>query len=964
MDTPLINSYNPVNATSIKTDARPEDKKKKDGNKAAAEKPATKLGMNIGVTILEPKPSKTKLTAELESLFTYTGRWMLRNVDPSLMIPEDEMGIFDLPRQLVMFSRAVNLKPKESPKEIFSKVLDKTEHTAGAKIDYVMGYMQLYDGWDYVPFPKMFCDASYNNGSVPVITIEPYFKRHYVNYKNGKLVVQDFLEEYNEQIADHKSKLYKNMKKIADKTAEYGKEIDYRIFHEGNMDFAYPWTMYLNGEVDAPAKYKHAWDNTYKIFEDAWTDKQGNKAERNSRFIWCPHAFPNTEENGLLISDWNSFKSFLPDKGVDEIGFDIYQEKQDYSFNMMFEEAGKFIDVIRKKYPKMPVSICEASTKPEDYRTDFIKQGFEAAEKYAFKFIGWFNENKEKDWRLEATITSDIGAQAAAAMFGRPVETGVNKALQFFRKTVLKCTSSEPVEVTINKDANNLLPSDTYYKELFGLDTDEKSYGKAISQWVRVYSRAILKNNLESAELLKGLPVPALSDKPETRLAEAKTLSKMWFALPKKYVYCEASKSVAPADASASSGNVKLSVKRLEDGSYAVYKNDMKEPKQIIFAACQLNKEQFSGNEIALVRGLLKKEKQGAIEYKVTKIKEDINNGDEYAVYKTGMQQPLIVKKFSDINLNKNDLAIFKELWQEAVYYRGKINEKGEPQITDIQMALELLDKTINDKKFYGTKEQIMSLIAKQEYLLKYDTIYLNEAEKIKKGTDTESKSFEASREAEKTCFEILDILKSGEYIKYGYNNPQLSRKWVLGLEAQVYVSLGDIYSSEGIKEYGKAAQYYHMAINAVNDKEKYRYPWELKEKYLNNAAEIGLARALGLIASQSATKKNIRVLDENVYKLAQKTQLDKKIDSSLVIKAKFNLAELMACYTQFISDKKPIGRNELTRMEGLKRLGVAYTIFQELTGSELNYRAQTKMLGNDKHGGIKKQYVGLRKME
>ena len=991
---PIISDTSP--AQYAKKDVRPDNTRKNAGDKTAASRPKTKLGMNIGVTILEPKPSKTKPPTGPFSFITYGGRWLLRNVDPSLMIPEDETGLLDIPRQLIMFARAVNLKPKESRKEIFNKVLDKTEHTVGAKIDYVVGYMKLYDGWDYATFPKMFCDACYENGSVPAITIEPYFKRHYVDYQNGKLVVRDFLEEYNIQITDHKSELYKNIKKIADKTAEYGKEIDIRIFHEGNLDFAYPWTMYMNGEAKAPPKYKLAWDNTYKIFKDAWTDKHGNQAKRNSSFMLCLHAFPNTEENGLLVSEWNSFESILPDKGVDEIGFDIYQEKNGYSFNMMFEEAGKFIDEIRKKHPNMPVSICEASTKPEDYRTDFVIQLFASAAKYAFKFIGWFNENKKEedlDARIDAEIisrkseqniekakeASDVNVMRRA--YGLPpikteapekseetpketaVKAAVNEALKAFREMVIKYTSSAVInDKIINPGAKNETPVDNYYKDLFGLETPENSYGGAISQWIRDYSRAMLKKDLEGAEILK--KIGALSDKPETRLAMAKTLSKMWFALPKKYVYCEASKTVAPA-ISGSMGGVKFKVERLEDGSYAVYKGDTEKPSQTVFAACQLDKRQFSRNETALVRELLKKEEQGAVEYKVTKIKEDVKNGDVYAVYKSGMRQPLVVKKYSEINLPAKDMAIFKELWQEAVCYSGKINEKGEAEITDMQMALELLDKTINDKKFYGTKEYIMSLVAKQEYLLKYDTIYLNEAQKIKKGTGTELKSFEALKEAEKICFEILDILESGEYVRYGYNNPQLSREWVLGLQAEVYVSLGDIYASEGVKKYQEAKKYYDMALNAVNDKEKYRYPWQMKEKFLNNAAEIGLARAMGHIASKNAAKKGMMsLLDKNVYKLAQKTQLDKKIDPILITKATFYLAELFACYTQFISDKKHIGENELTRQEGLDRLREAYTIFQELLGSELSYRAQIQMMGNDKHGGIKKQDVSLRKME
>jgi hypothetical protein len=887
--------------------------------------PATKFGMNIGITILEPKATKTKLTRELSSVFTYPLRWGFRNVDRSLIIPEDEMGVTDLPRQFVMFERAVKLRPKENNEQIFSDVLNKTEHTVGVNIDYIMGYMQLYDGWDYVPFPKTFCDACYKNGSVPVITLEPYFKRHYVELKNGKLVVQDFLEEYNEQISDHKSKLYEGLKKIADETAEwaYGREVDFRIFHEANLDFGYPWTMYMNGEANAPEKYKLAWENTYKIFAESWETKYGKEAKKDFKFIWCPIAYPNTDENPVLGFTWNNFGNFFPDKGVDEIGFDIYQEKREKSFNTMFNDAGTFINNIRKQYPNMPVSICEASTKPEDYRTEFITQLFGAATKYGFKYVSWFNEDKEFNWSIGATITTwtsektiDKAREASnvdimAAIYGIATaptnapkkeikETSsvedINESLKTLREMALKYTSSEIVGITVNENASNNTPPDTYYQKLFGLESPATSYGSAITQWVRIYSRNLLKMDLGSAAGLN--KISALKDDPATRLALAKEYAKMWYALPKKYVYCEARKTV------------------------------------------------------------------GTTEYKVTKIKQN-NNGDDYAVYKSGMQEPIVVKKLSEIKNNaisEKDMAVFKELWEEAKYYKGETNAKGEVQITDLQMAFKLLDKTINDKKLYGTKEYIMSLIAKQEYLLKYDAIYSDEAEKIQKGAVSESMTFDAAKEAEKICLEILDIFNSKVYLKYGYNNPQLSQEWVLGLRAQIDVSLGDIYASESIKKYDKAETYYKQALDDVKEKEKYRYPSEIKEKFLNNSAEIGLARVQGLIA---ASKGDLKTLDACVYTLAQKVQLfdlpfsskGKELDPGLVIKAKFDLAELLAGYTQFIG-------KGLSKEEGLKRLRVSYTIFQELLSSELSYRAGVKMDGTDKHGGIKKVDGTYRKME
>jgi len=437
-------------------------------------------------------------------------------------------------------SRVLQFYAVDRPRstDLFGKTLDSFTRTAGASPSVIMGYMQWHDGWDYQPFPKLFGDLCYEKGATPMITWQPSFKRKYAG-SAGSIY---FLDEFNAEISNKKSELYRYVVEFAKDaknwTEKHGDQRIYiRPFHEMNLDFAYDWTGYMNGEQAGPEKLKTAWKSLRDIFREVKAD--------NVKFIWCPEAHPDAESNPKVGEKWNSFESYYPgDKYVDVIGFDVYQKKPGTDFNALFKDASGFI----AKHPGVPAGICEASTYPEYYRVKFIEDLFKSAEKTGLEFVVWFNENKqgtgegEENWSITAKITplkqEEKQAEAESILkgfFEEPAQKEVKKetkdgtspseGLIAFRKAI---GASENPNYRGKDDAKLL-------QEVFKLEkgSNPQSYNKAVEE----SGKKKLKD--EQKTVIKLYPYlekyNAIGNGPAAKLNLAKVYIEKWLSSPAKY---------------------------------------------------------------------------------------------------------------------------------------------------------------------------------------------------------------------------------------------------------------------------------------------------------------------------------------------------------------------------------------------------------------------------------------------
>ncbi|MFA5113469.1 MAG: glycosyl hydrolase [Candidatus Margulisiibacteriota bacterium] len=247
-----------------------------------------------------------------------------------------------------------------------------------AKIDRQLAVVLWYVHWQE-PFPQSEADQVANNGSVPLITWEPW-----ITDPAGTL----------EAIAAGSYESY--VRAFFQAAKEWGKPVLLRFAHEMNGNW-YPWDGAHNGESAGPDSYKKAWTYIYNV-------KQAVGAA-NVALVWCPNNY------SLPDADWNELERYYPgDACVDWIGMDGYNWGYDkwQSFDLIFADAYAALAALTAK----PLMIGEfASAENGGSKEAWIADAFAriGADYPRIKLFCWFNINKERDWRIE----SSAGALAA-----------------------------------------------------------------------------------------------------------------------------------------------------------------------------------------------------------------------------------------------------------------------------------------------------------------------------------------------------------------------------------------------------------------------------------------------------------------------------------------------------------------------------------------------------------------------
>jgi endoglucanase len=257
--------------------------------------------------------------------------------------------------------------------------LSSFQSLIGKNLAVVLWYVHWQD-----PFPTSEADSVYDNGSVPLITWEPR-----ITHELGTL----------EAIASGSYESY--VTEFLQAARDWGGPVLLRFAHEMNGDW-YPWDGYHNGASAAAAeKYKEAWIHIYNVKEQVGAD--------NVYLVWCPN------HDNLPNAAWNTASAYYPgDQYVDWIGMDGYNwgDGDWDTFYAVFNSIYQELTALTSK----PLMIGEFSSAEEGgSKADWITDAFSKIESNypRVKIFCWFNINKERDWRVNSSSSSEVAFKQA-----------------------------------------------------------------------------------------------------------------------------------------------------------------------------------------------------------------------------------------------------------------------------------------------------------------------------------------------------------------------------------------------------------------------------------------------------------------------------------------------------------------------------------------------------------------------
>lgn len=260
------------------------------------------------------------------------------------------------------------------------QVLDDYAALVGRMPAIVMWYEQ-WAGWDQGRLRMHELEAVSQRGAVPMITWEPWDPARGTNQPKYRL--RTIAQGQHDQYIDS----------WATALAAYGKPVLLRFAHEMNGNW-YPWAQGVNG--NASADYVAAWRHIHNRFALAGAS--------NVQWVWSPNVeYPGSSPlaglfPGDAFVDWVAIDGY--NWGDSMIG-GSWQE-----FSQIFGPTYQTVTTLSSK----PIMIAElSSSESGGSKADWITTAFQQQIPEHFpriQAIVWFNENKERDWRVDSSTAA------------------------------------------------------------------------------------------------------------------------------------------------------------------------------------------------------------------------------------------------------------------------------------------------------------------------------------------------------------------------------------------------------------------------------------------------------------------------------------------------------------------------------------------------------------------------------
>ncbi|OGC21279.1 hypothetical protein A2291_06245 [candidate division WOR-1 bacterium RIFOXYB2_FULL_42_35] len=241
----------------------------------------------------------------------------------------------------------------------------------GKNLAVVLWYVNMLS-----PFPTAEADIVNNNGSIPHITWEPWLP-------DSSTLESIALGTYDPYIRN-----------FFTAAKAWNKPLFLRFAQEMNGNW-YPWDGFHNGQTAGPERYKQAWIHIYNLREEIGASKVV--------LVWSPNA------DSVPSDSWNSISAYYPgDQYVDWIGVDGYNWGYYAwcSFDTVFSTVYNTLTSLTQK----PLMIGEFSSSEQGgSKAAWITDTFTKIESTypRVKIFNWFNENKERDWRVNSSSTAE-----------------------------------------------------------------------------------------------------------------------------------------------------------------------------------------------------------------------------------------------------------------------------------------------------------------------------------------------------------------------------------------------------------------------------------------------------------------------------------------------------------------------------------------------------------------------------
>ena len=233
-----------------------------------------------------------------------------------------------------------------------------------------LAVVHWYVAWPS-PFPKAEADRVAANGSIPLITWEPW-----LNDSTLEAIAAGSYESY--------------VRSFLQSAKEWGSPLFLRFGHEMNGNW-YPWDGAHNGGAAGPEKYKAAWRYLFRMRQEVGAN--------NATLVFGVNSLNQPAES------WNTIAAYYPgDEYVDWLGLDGYNwgGSEWTSFDTVFSQAYAQLTALSSK----PLMIGEfACAETGGDKAAWISEALTKLKSSypRIKLCNWFNINKERDWRIESS---------------------------------------------------------------------------------------------------------------------------------------------------------------------------------------------------------------------------------------------------------------------------------------------------------------------------------------------------------------------------------------------------------------------------------------------------------------------------------------------------------------------------------------------------------------------------------
>ena len=288
-----------------------------------------------------------------------------------------------LERKIKTITPVVQKKPTITPTP--SKLMKWGVFAGGNVSDYTAFEKKVNESFGYIvsfvhwgnenDFPSSIANYAKNKGKTLVIFWEA------VDYNNKD--VNDPRFSYDTILSGKYDKYFKS---FAGQCRSYGNEIILIPFEEVNGDW-YPWS----GTKNNNSAEKHIL--AYRLLKSYF------KEVPNVKFGWTINSdsVPSDPQNSLGV--------YYPGGNyVDIVGVNGFNFNDPWmSFSQIFDQTLRDLE----KYQK-PIMIFSMASAEGNKKADWIKDAFGVQVNKYKNLVGWiwFNENKEKDWRIWSSESS------------------------------------------------------------------------------------------------------------------------------------------------------------------------------------------------------------------------------------------------------------------------------------------------------------------------------------------------------------------------------------------------------------------------------------------------------------------------------------------------------------------------------------------------------------------------------